>query len=171
MAATLGDAEALLSRLAALPIEALSPSEEIDRQLAEGFLLIQRWESQSTHFGWSNPSLFTGEAIFGVVSLLLRPFAPLEDRLHSAAARLAAIPEFLDGAICSSQPAPVAWRDRAQRECIGARLLLEDVSDRYPRLVGSAGVARDDSRGQVCRSILPRPAPETAAPTCRQSDG
>src|SRR5204863_202631 len=106
------------------------------------FLLIQRWESQSTHFGWSNPSLFTGEAIFGVVSLLLRPFAPLEDRLHSAAARLAAIPVFLDGAICSSQPAPVAWRDRAQRECIGARLLLEDVSDHYPRLVGAAGVAR-----------------------------
>jgi hypothetical protein len=141
MAATLGDAEALLSRLAVLPNEPLSPSEEIDRKLAEGFLRIQQWESYSKEFGWSNPSLFTGEAIFGVISLLLRPFAPLEDRLHSAAARLAAIPEFLDNAEHRAQPAPAAWRDRARRECTGAQLLLEDVVHEHPQLQGVADAA------------------------------
>jgi uncharacterized protein (DUF885 family) len=141
MAATLGDTSRLLLTLAALPAETLSPSEEIDRQLAEGFLLIQRWESGSAHFGWSNPSLFTGEAIFGVVSLLLRPFASLEDRLHSAAARLAAIPDFLDSEMRQAQSAPAAWRDRAHRESSGAQLLLEDVGVHYPGLHGVADAA------------------------------
>src|SRR6266568_6781350 len=138
MAAALGDASRLL---AALPAETLSPSEEIDRELARGFLLIQQWESQSPHFCWSNPSLFTGEAIFGVISLLLLPFAPLEERLHSAAARLAAIPDFLDTAMRHAQPAPTAWRDRARRECTGAQLLLEDVGVHYPGLQAIADAA------------------------------
>ena len=117
---TLADAEDLLRCLYALPEEALGESQRLDRQLAEGFLRIQRWESSSAHFGpRANPTLFTGEAIFGLVSLLLRPFAPLDDRLHSAAARLAAIPEFLDNAARHAQPAPPAWRERARRECSG----------------------------------------------------
>ena len=36
---------------------------------------------------------------------------------------------------------------------------------------GSAGVAHAGGRVQVCRLIPPSPAPEIAAPTCRQSDG
>ncbi len=42
---------------------------------------------------------------------------------------------------------------------------------RSPRAVlsGQAGAVR--GRDQVCRLTLPAPAPETAAPTCRQNDG
>jgi hypothetical protein len=156
---TWSDADRLLMRLAALPTEPLSPSEELDRRLAEGFLLIQRWESQSVHFGSSNPSLFTGEAIFGVISLLLRPFAPLEERLSSASARLAAIPGFLS--VHHLRAAPRAWIDRARRECTGARLLLEDVSISWPRLEPAARDAAhafarfDDHLERVGQELLP----------------
>jgi hypothetical protein len=141
MAATVGDAEALLQGLGDLPLEPLTHAEEIDRRLAEGFLLIQRWESESAHFGPKNPSLFTGEAIFGIVSLLLRPYAPLEDRLGSAAARLNGIPAFLD--VHRLRAAPLAWIERARRECIGAQLLLEDVGVEYPQLQRVAAGAAD----------------------------
>ncbi len=126
MAATVGDADQLLRRLHSLPQEPLGSTEQLDRRLAEGFLLIQRWESSSRHFGWSNPCLFTGEAIFGLLSLLLRPFAPLEDRLRLAVARLQAVPEFLDSAARHVRAAPAAWIERARRECTGGQLLLND---------------------------------------------
>jgi hypothetical protein len=116
MAATLGDAEALLRRLRDLPEEPLEPAEALDRQLAEGFLLIQQWESRSAHFGWANPTQFTGEAIFGVIGLHLQG--------RSASARLAAIPPFLNEAARNVRVAPRAWIDRARRECTGAQLLL-----------------------------------------------
>ncbi len=125
-AGTLGDAEDLLRQLYALPPESLSLPQALDRQLAEGFLLIQRWESRSEHFGSSNPSLLTGEAIFGLVSLLLRPFAPLQHRFDMATARLEAVPSFLEAAMRQTGSAPAAWIDRARRECTGARLLLGD---------------------------------------------
>ena len=76
------EAAAQLTRLHQLPAEPLTGAEALDRQLAEGFLRIQSWEAGSAHFAWGNPSLYTGEAVWGVLSLLLRPFAPLADRLE-----------------------------------------------------------------------------------------
>jgi uncharacterized protein DUF885 len=138
MADTLSDAGDLLRRLSDLPAESLTAAQALDRQLAEGFLLIQRWESGSAHFSATagNPTLFTGEAVFGLVSLLLRPFAPLVDRLEMATARLLAVPAFLqDG----TRPAsvPMEWIARARRECTGAQLLLGDGID---ALLSGAGV-------------------------------
>lgn len=136
VSALAGDAKALLARLQALPEESLSPVEALDRQLAEGFLLVQRWESASPHFGWSNPSLFTGEAIFGVVGLLLQH--------RSAEARLALIPDFLDDVAHELRPAPRAWIARARRECTGAQLLLRGL-DAQPAM---AAFDRFDQRLQ-----------------------
>jgi Bacterial protein of unknown function (DUF885) len=114
-----GEAESLLQRLHTLPPESLDATQELDRKLAEGFLLIQRWESQSSHFGNQNPSLYTGEAVFGVIGLLLQHRSP--------DARLAALPGFLRQAERDLQPAPRAWIERARRECKGARLLPLDA--------------------------------------------
>src|SRR6266849_2166432 len=114
----------LLRRLRALPDEPLNTGEQLDRQLAEGFLEIAAWEATSAHYAWGNPSLFTGEAVFGVLSLLLRPFAPLADRLELAGARLAAIPRLLDDGRAVLHDAPAEWSLRARRECAGAQVLL-----------------------------------------------
>ncbi|HYM71295.1 MAG TPA: DUF885 family protein, partial [bacterium] len=120
---------ALLARLRSLPHEPLTEDEEPDRRLAEGFLTIQRWEFQSSHFHRGNPCVYTGEAVFGVIALFLRPFAPLADRIERAAARLSAVPALLDQGRQNVREAPAAWIDRAARECAGARLLLGEGID------------------------------------------
>ena len=66
---------------------------------------ISRWPTPSSrsrspstrarHFYRGNPALWTGEAIFAVIALVTRDFAPLPERLEAAAARLRAIPRFL----------------------------------------------------------------------------
>ncbi len=62
--------------------------------LAEGFLEIQLWEHDSHHFHRGNPCVYTGEAIFGVMSLFLRPFAPFSERVESAVLRLSCSSRF-----------------------------------------------------------------------------
>lgn len=100
--------------------------DEVDLALADGFLEIQIAEHESGHFVHHNPALWTGEAIFGVISLVTREFAPLESRLESTAARMRAIPSFLADARRVLCEAPSAWRARAVRECAaGARLFGE----------------------------------------------
>ncbi|HLN12071.1 MAG TPA: DUF885 family protein, partial [bacterium] len=123
-AALKAEMEALLRRLGTLPSERLSEAQTIDRRLAEGFLRIQLWESDSHHFQRGNPSTYTGEAVFGIISLLQREFAPLEERLESAAARMEAIPALLRTATAAVRTAPAAWIARAIRECDGALALF-----------------------------------------------
>jgi hypothetical protein len=113
--------------LARLPHEPLS----LDHELAGGYLRIQRWEAASGHFN-ANPIHFTGEAVFGLVSLLLC------DRVERARARLEATPGFLEAGIREITQAPRAWIERASRECQGAHLLLEDVAAMYPGLAAAA---------------------------------
>jgi peptide/nickel transport system substrate-binding protein len=96
-----------------------------DRALAAAFLDVQIAEHESGHFARGNPSLAAGEAIFAVISLMTRPFAPLRDRVDAAISRLNAIPSFLDGARRSLPPQiPAAWKHRTLRECEGADRLL-----------------------------------------------
>jgi uncharacterized protein (DUF885 family) len=131
------EAAMLLTRLGALPPEPLASSECLDRDLAEGFLQIQAWEAGSAHYAWGNPSLFTGEAVWGVLSLLLRRFAPFSERLESAVHRLEQIPRLLDAGRAALHDVPAEWSARARRECAGAVLLLGDGLD---RLVQDEGI-------------------------------
>ncbi|MGE0813661.1 MAG: DUF885 family protein [Vicinamibacterales bacterium] len=90
---------------------------DVDLALADAVLDIAIAEDDSGHFVHSNPSLWTGEAIFGVLSLLTRDFAPLAERLPPALARLQAVPRFLAALPDVLGPAPRDWRGRAKREC------------------------------------------------------
>ena len=146
---TLAEMEELLARLASLPDEPLSPIQKIDRDLAEGFLKIQSWEYRSNHFQRGNPCTYTGEAVFGLISLFLTPFAPLAVRLASAVARMEAIPAFLEQGRLNLRQAPPAWTGRAIRECQGALAFLEEGVDTLvleesisaPRFRSAAGKA------------------------------
>jgi uncharacterized protein (DUF885 family) len=144
---TLVEMEDLLSRLNSLPDEPLTPIEKIDRRLAEGFLKIQTWEYRSSHFQGGNPSTYTGEAIFGLISLFLTPFAPFAERLESATARMAAIPQFLEQGKANLHDAPPAWTERAIRECDGALAVLGEGVD---LMVQHSGI--QDSRLQAAAS-------------------
>ena len=99
--------------------------DEVDLALADACLEIQIAEHAHHHFYRRNPALWTGEAIFSIVSLVTRPFAPIDRRLSSAAARLAGIPAFLDDARRTLESTPAGWCARALGECRAAEILLD----------------------------------------------
>lgn len=132
------EAESLRSSLRALPVEPLSEGETLDRTLVEGWLEIHRWESASPHFVYENPSVYTGEAVFGVIALFLREFAPAARRAEAAVARMHAIPALLAQGRANVRRAPRAWVDRAIRECAGADALFQGGIE---ILVGELGIA------------------------------
>jgi hypothetical protein len=125
----MADMEDLLERLPALPPEDLTPAQSLDRRMAEGFLRIQRWEYASAHHQRGNPSLYTGEAVFGVFSLFLTEYAPVAERVEAARARLSAIPRLLAQGRANVTSAHPEWTRRALRECRGALAFLGDGVD------------------------------------------
>ena len=114
----------------------------LDAELVRGYVDLRLGDLVGEHSRSSNPALWTGEAIFGVVSLMIRNFAPAEERLPSIRARLAAIPAFLESLRTeSSLPFPTLWRDRAIRECGTAqRLLADGLPVWHSALAGDASV-------------------------------
>lgn len=115
---------------------------QVDLALADGALEIALAEDESRHFVHANPSLWTGEAIFGVLSLVTRDFAPLADRLARAHERLLAIPQFLSAMPQVLGPSPLAWRAKAKRECQAAVPLFAEA---LPAWV--AAQAKDPAQG------------------------
>lgn len=149
VADVVNDMRSLLDELGRLPEEPLPPAQNMDRKLAEGFLQIQLWEYGSNHFQRGNPSFYTGEAIFVVISLLLRDFAPLDQRVEAAISRMLAIPAFLEAARTNLREAPAAWIEKAVDECAGGLALFERGIERFahdhgvtsPRLLPAANTA------------------------------
>ena len=102
----------------------LSPIERIDKRLAEGFLRIQQWEYQSNHFQRGNPSLYLGEAIFGVISLFLTDYAPTAERVEAAIERMQGVSALLVQGEQNVRSAPIAWTQRAITRMQGRHGLL-----------------------------------------------
>ena len=128
---------------AAEPAATLHDVGERDRQLAMAFLDVQIAEHESGHFQRGNPSLAVGEAIFGVIALMTRPFAPVAERADAAdrapdgdARRSSTAPGGRSTAAC-----PTNGALKCLRECDGADRLL---ARRHPR-AGSRVEAIDDS--------------------------
>lgn len=97
----------------------------LDAELARANIDVRLAEFESGFFHDRNPALWTGEAIFGAVSLMIRPFANRNDRMPSLAARLTATDDFLRvmrTTLDAKIPAP--WIERARKECRAAVLLF-----------------------------------------------
>jgi uncharacterized protein (DUF885 family) len=127
---TLAEMQGLLDRLEKLPVEPMTFAEKTDRRLAAGFLRIQSWEYQSHHFHRGNPCTYTGEAVFSVISLFLTDFAPASQRVNAAIERMNAIPRLLLQGQNNLREAPLAWTERALRECTGALAFFNGGIDR-----------------------------------------
>src|SRR4029077_16779248 len=93
-----------------------------DLALAASFLDVQIAELESAHFQRGNPSLAIGEAAFGIIALITRPFAPASRRVDAVVSRLDATAGFLEGARRSIvNGIPDDWRLKALKECDGAQ--------------------------------------------------
>ncbi|MGH2404637.1 MAG: DUF885 family protein [bacterium] len=163
----LAGVEGLRARFRTLPREPLAEAEALDRHLIEGMLDIYAWELTSHHFHRANPSLYTGEAIFGVIGLFLRAFAPLETRVETAVERMHAIPTLLNEGRQTLGRVPRAWIERAIRDCTGARaffehgveILIRDERIQNVQVRGAAAVAASafrDFQAHLETVMLPR---------------
>jgi uncharacterized protein (DUF885 family) len=117
---TVDEMKVLLSRVDTLTDENLTVAENLDRKLAVGYLRTQLWEYQSNHFHKGNPCLYTGEAVFSVISLFLTEYAPIGERVAAAIDRMNGIPTLLKQGQSNVRQAPQAWIENAIHECIGA---------------------------------------------------
>jgi uncharacterized protein (DUF885 family) len=143
----------LRRRFAGLPEEPSTEEEALDRHLAAAALEVLAWEASAPHFT-RNPSAVIGEAVFGVIALLLRPFAPVAARAEAAVERMVALPAFVQTAWDAPQGVPRAWIERATRECEGALALFErgvhlfarDEHLAHPRWEQAAALAAEGVR-------------------------
>ena len=122
---TTAEVESLLGDLVSFPPGELDRFQRIDRDLAEGFLRTQLWERTSGYFFDINPTTYTGEAAFGLVSLFVSDFRPMREKAECLEARLAAVPRFLESARANLTGAHPSWTDRAVEECTGALNFLK----------------------------------------------
>lgn len=98
--------------------------ELLDAVLAKACMDVRQLECESGFFHDRNPSLWTNEASWGIVALMLRPPAPLADALASIAMRLHEVGPFLAElrtTITEAVPAP--WTARAIVEAQAAQRL------------------------------------------------
>jgi uncharacterized protein (DUF885 family) len=178
VAAAMADAAALLRDAAVIDTTTLSPVERIDKRLAEGFLRIQQWEFASQHFQRGNPSLYTGEAIFGVIGLFLTDYAPFAERAAAAIERMNAIGGLLEQGAHNVRQAPLPWTERALRECKGAQAFfgrgIDMLAEEDPALQPALRAAADLALAAFARyetylidelSQAPIPAPACGAET------
>lgn len=139
---------------------------EVDLALADGCLEMQIAEHSIPHFYRRNPSIWAGEAIFGVLSLLTRPFAPIRERLAAAAARARAIPAFLSDARATLESTPPDWRARAVRECEAAEILF---AGSLPAWLPSTGASPPECAAALAALALARDGFRSFAAWLRRS--
>jgi hypothetical protein len=110
----------------------LTGDDSLDAELARANLDVRAAEHESGFMIARNPALWTGEAIFGPASLMLRSFAPREQRLEPLTARLAGVPQFLTTMRARmNQRVPAPWLERARRECRAACVLFSRGFDEW----------------------------------------
>ncbi|MGI8475691.1 MAG: DUF885 family protein [Thermomicrobiales bacterium] len=113
---TVGEMRALRARLDPIPTDGLGEAQLHDRLLADGFLDIQLWEDGAANFHAGNPTAYTGEGVFSVISLFQRDSEPLAERVAAAISRMDALPAFLAQGRANVSAAPTAWTEAAIRE-------------------------------------------------------
>jgi hypothetical protein len=125
----------------------------LDAELARGFLEIQRAENASMHGPRGNPALWTGEAVFSIIALMIREFSAMSERIETAEARLAKFSSYLcrpatqpvwkvetKGSVVAAwiaegldrdwgifdprTPIPLGWKEKALRDRDGAMILF-----------------------------------------------
>lgn len=123
------EAEELLGALADLDPADLDLSRRIDAEMLSNELAYEIWRIRELKEWQWNPLTYTelaGQSIYGLLS---RDFAPLSERLESAATRIEALPGFLADVRAVLVPArvPAIHASTAARQHKGLLKLIDDL--------------------------------------------
>src|SRR5262249_41368287 len=120
---------ALAAELTTLP-EPEDVGERLDLRIARAETAIALAEAEH-RTRQRNPAWYTGEAMFGIIGLLLPQSAPV--RVRAVRLRLDAIPGLLaDGLAQLRGPTPRAWGERARREATAFARFLSGGMRQHP---------------------------------------
>ncbi len=103
--------------------------ERIDARMMQAQIALAL-DALAARSRFANPSWATGEAAFGLISLML-PSAP-PDAARAFASRLEQVPDFLAGAAKKLQNAPADWTTRARNEAAALTRLLRNGLSKHP---------------------------------------
>ncbi len=92
--------------LTAVPWEELPLPQRIDYALLRSRIASLRADLEEIKVHVHNPSYYPAVALKGLYLLMVRPFAPLEERKESILARMMSIPEYLKAARANLQRIP-----------------------------------------------------------------
>jgi uncharacterized protein (DUF885 family) len=161
-----------LASLDAIDRDALSRANQIDAEMLRNALLSGIWSIETLQEWAWNPLYYvnlSGNAIYG---LMARDFAPVEQRLNSAAARLEQMPRFLQQARDSIEPrrVPKIHAETAVQQNPGLNSIIENMivpeigvlsSEDQQRLNAAIETARDaiaTHQTWLAEELLPRAA-------------
>lgn len=148
---------------------------QLDRYVARSVATVRLAELESGHFAERNPALWTGEAIFGLISLMLRDYAPASERVSKLVARMDAIGPFLqDMRRTMVGPIPESWAARAKRECVAGITLLTSGLPMWCQEHGVPSAMIEPSSARAARALDDAGAwlaqrPTTDAISCGES--
>lgn len=119
----------LEQRLAAsVTWEELPTEQRVDYALLRSRVSVLRAELEEIRTHAHDPVACLRTALDGVMLLVARPFAPLEERREAIVARLMAIPEYLAGARAGLEQAPSAWVELALEVADGGPPFVQEVT-------------------------------------------
>ena len=143
-----------IGRVEAVDPTTLSRDEAIDRRILLQNLEAIRFGEESLRDGTWNPLSYVYLLGSGLFSLLAREFAPLPERLRSAAARLRGLEAALDGAretLAGGGPRPVSrfHAQKATERMAGINDLARTAADEAEKLDDAA--LRDEVRSAAAK--------------------
>ena len=159
-----------LEELSRIPRESLSRANQVDLTLLEHELRYGLWQLEELREWAWNPLLYTrlaGSAIYG---LMARDFAPLRQRLNSAAMRLEQFPRLLQQIRTELEPAevPKIHAETAIKQNRGVLSILTHMveprlgslpaneQDRLRAAIKTAGSAIDEHQRWLEEVVLPK---------------
>ena len=132
-----------LAALAAIDRDALSRANQVDAEMLRNELEGSLWRLETLQEWAWNPLYYVRISGGAIYSLLAREFAPLEQRLDSAAARLEQMPRFLEQARAAIEP------------------------ERVPKIHAETAIKQNPGLGAIIDTMI---APEMEALTSTQRD-
>ncbi len=127
-----GDVSGLLAELAAYVDPTMGgdadPGHDVEAKALYGVARTALLELETEQQWRRNPADAVDTALMGCFSLLLREFAPVEDRQESLRSRLAATPGYLADARHTWSDVPALWADTAAESArAGAEFLRDEL--------------------------------------------
>ena len=126
---TAATAKNFLDELSKIDSKKLSRAHQVDALLLKRDLQYTTWQIDELQEWKWNPLLYTNIAGSSVYSVMSRDFAPLPERLNSAAARLAELPRFLGQVREVLEPArvPKIYAETAAKQNSGVLSLIDQL--------------------------------------------